>query len=152
MKNVKSILPHIFPKIDKIHQHRCFNKIVSLLPKNLKEHTLFCYKRDRTLFIVFDHPGIKMEFNYNQKVINEILNMAKKMVNECKNVEISNIKAIVSNKNFKKIKNSNSSFNTYKETSLANFKNYAKNSEIKDLIEKIREKIIKLREDGKSNQ
>ena len=98
MKNVKSILNHIFPTSKKIEEHRCFSKILSLFPKNLKEHTIFCYKRDKTLFFVVDHPAIKMEFNYNQKLINELLNIAKKNVKECKDLDIIGYKAFISNK------------------------------------------------------
>lgn len=146
MKSVKYILPHLFPNNDKIIQHRCFNKLISLFPKNIREHTLFCYKKDMTLFLVFDHPGIKMEFNYNQKVINEILNLAKKKSDECKNIEINSIKAIVSNRQEKKFEKKEKSLNKYKEISSGNFKNFAANSEIKDMIEIIRKKIIEIKE------
>lgn len=147
MKSVQSILPHLFPnKKDKIKEHKCFNRFISSLPKNIKEHTLFCFKKDMTLFLVLDHPGIKMEFNYNQKVINEILNIAKLRVDECKNIEINSIKAIVSNRQEKKFEKKEKSLNKYKEISSANFKNFAANSEIKDMIEIIRKKIIEIKE------
>ncbi len=147
MKSVKTVLSHIFPKNSKFGEHSCFNKLISLLPKRFKDHTLFCYKKNETLFFVFDHPGIKMEFNYNLNLINELLNIMKKNSNECKNLEIKSIKSFVKNDKTKRYLYKKREFNSYKENSKGDFENFAKNQEIKEILEKIREKIKSLRDE-----
>ena len=147
MKNVKSILNHIFPTSKKIEEHRCFSKILSLFPKNLKEHTIFCFKRDKTLFFVIDHPAIKMEFNYNQKLINELLNIAKKNVKECKDLDITGYKAFISNKISQK-KSPIKKNQTYKEKSKGEFEVLTRNEEIKEILENIKKRIIEINKNG----
>jgi len=144
MKNVKSVLSHIFPKNSKLNEHKCFNKILSLLPKKYKDHTLYCYKKNNTLFFVLNHPGIKMEFNYNLNLINELLNIAKSSVIGCKNLDIKRVKAYVSNTSLEKKERENSNLNSYKEKAEGKFENYAKNQEIKEIFEKIKGEIRKI--------
>ena len=147
MKNIKSILNHTFPKNSKLDEHRCFNKILSLFPQNLKKHILFCYKRDKTLFFVLDHPAIKMEFNYNQKLINELLNLAKTKIEECKEIKFNSFKTFISNKTLPK-KVETKKIDTYFEKSNGNFSIYSENSEIRSIFEKIRDKIKEIKENG----
>lgn len=148
MKNIKSILSHLFPRNSKFIEHNCFNKLVLLLPKKFKDHTLFCYKKSKTLFFVLDHPGIKMEFNYNLTLINELLNIVKKNSNECKNLNIKNIKVFVSNKKFKKFRPKKTSLSYFKEEAKGEFINCAKDKEIRNIFEDIRKNIKRLKEDS----
>jgi len=147
MKNVKSILNHIFPKNSKLNEHRCFNKILSLFPKILKEHTLFCYKKDETLFFVIDHPGIKMEFNYNKNLINELLNIAKNSILECKDIKIKNYKVYVSNKFIQKSEQKEKKMNFFYEKSSGKFKIFSQNEDIKKIFENIKKEIKKLKDE-----
>jgi len=139
MKNVKSILNHIFPIKKRFNEHKCFHKIVSLLPKNLKEHVLFCYIKNGTLFFVLDHPGIKMEFNYNKKLINELLNIAQKNILECNDLKIKDFKSFISHKKKELISIKTNS--TYYEKAKGDFEIFAKKDEIKSIFEKIQKAI-----------
>jgi hypothetical protein len=129
MKNSKFLVKHFYSisfSSTKLKEQACFNALIKLLPASLKNHTLFCYKKGNTLFFVLDHPGLKLEFNYNQKLINELLNILKKNNSNCKEIEIEQIKAFVTNKILKEPPASSSPLNQYKEKATGNFKIYAK--------------------------
>ena len=144
MKSSKEIINHIVskPSMKKAAHHRCFLKLKSLLPKRLQESILFIYKKNRTLFFVLNHPGVKMEFNYKVSLINTLLNKIKEVDEKCADLDIKNIKTFVSNK----IYENDSSFweNSapyYKERSKGEFKNLARNEDIRKILEEIRETI-----------
>ncbi|WP_281950449.1 hypothetical protein [Nitrosophilus kaiyonis] len=131
---------HIFPNTKKLNEHRCFNKILSLFPKNLKNHILFCYIKNQIIFFVTDHPAIKMEINYNKKLINELLNIAKKNFSECKELDIREFKVFVSNKIVQNKKETKPIL-YYSEKSNGDFIISTNFKELKDIFEKIKSKI-----------
>ena len=121
-------------------------KLKSLLPKHLQESILFMYKKNKTLFFVLNHPGIKMEFNYKLTLINSLLNKIKELDKNCNNLDIKDIKSFVSNKIYTKdlSEDLQESFQTiplYKERSKGEFQNLAKNHEIREILEEIRKEI-----------
>ncbi len=144
MKTSKDIINHIIskPSMKKISEHYCFLKLKSLLPKHLQESILFMYRKNRTLFFVLNHPGIKMEFNYKVTLINSLLNKIKHLDKKCADLDIENIKSFVSNKIY--IKDLPANLQTaplYKERANGEFKNLAQNEEIRKILEEIRKEI-----------
>jgi len=89
-----------------------------------------------------------MEFNYNLNLINELLNIAKNRVTECKNLDIKRVKAYVSNTSLEKKEKKNSNLSSYKEKAKGKFENHAKDQEIKEIFEKIKGEIKKISGEG----
>ncbi len=146
MKSSKEIVEHIIknPQNKKILQKRCFEKLKNLLPSHLKSAVLFVYIKNKTLFFVLNHPGIKMEFNYKHNLIKDLLNKIKEIDKDCQDIEIERVKSFVSNKieidkEFKKVQY------FYKERSLGEFKIETDNKELREIFQKI-QNIIKSRE------
>ncbi len=142
MKNVKNILSHLFPKKQKLIEHGCLNRLVSLLPSRLKEHILFSYLKGDTVYFVVDHPAIKMEFNYNQKVINDLLNMIAENLRECSFLKGKTFVCFVSNKRSKTPKEEGKShLKNYKEPATGEFPVYCEDKELQEIFRRIKENI-----------
>ncbi len=92
MKNPTTIFKHLYSHHPKFWQSRCFRKILSLLPPRFKDHILYLYQKNGTLYFVFNHPAFAMEFNYNKKPINDILKLAKEKIEECQILTFTHIK------------------------------------------------------------
>ena len=143
MKNINSIVSHILtkPQFSKVSQKKCFMKVISTLPPHLKNAVLFTYTRGSTLFIVLNHPGLKMEFHYKDNLIKSLLKQIKLIDKECQNMQnITNIKYFVSNK----IQNKNkklSQIQRYKERATGEFEILSKNKKLIKLFEKIQNSI-----------
>lgn len=75
MKNIKEILTHIkySPEFKKINTQSALNKLIELLPFNIKKGVLFAYTKNQTLFFVVSHPVYKMEFKYSENLIKDLL-------------------------------------------------------------------------------
>ncbi|WP_200763606.1 hypothetical protein [Nitrosophilus alvini] len=137
-------MSHLFSKNqDKLNEQRCFRKLLNLLPKRFKDAVIFGYKKQNTLYIALKHPGMKMEFNYNQTLINELLNKLKISVEECKNFDVKQIKTFVTNKKLPVREERETKLATYLEKSSGKFENMAKTDTVSEMIEKIRETIRK---------
>ncbi len=143
MKNSKKIIAHIVkkPYFHKIGEKKCFAKLITLLPPQLQKAVMFTYVKNRTLFFVLNHPGMKMEFNYKITLIKSLLKKIKDIDENCKDVQITEVKAFVSNKithapppevitNF-----------TYKERATGRFYNFATDARLKALFQQIKEDI-----------
>lgn len=145
MKDSYFIISHLknSPRYKKIKTQECFESIKSILPKHLKNAILFMYTKNQTLFFVLNHPGFKMEFNYNLNLIKGLLKEVKKHKSCCKELPTENIKVFVSNKIDKKNQRPNNSDIKYKERSNAEFENPAKNKSIAAAFEQIRKTISK---------
>ena len=101
MKKINQIMSHILtkPQFSKISQKKCFVKVINTLPPHLKNAVLFTYTRGSTLFIVLNHPGLKMEFHYKDNLIKSLLKQIKNIDRECQNIQdITDIKYFISNK------------------------------------------------------
>jgi hypothetical protein len=56
------------------------------------------YIKNKTLFIALNHPGLKMEFNYNVNLIKRLLKELKKVDLSCKSIKVDDIRTFTSNK------------------------------------------------------
>ena len=150
MKNINSIVSHILtkPQFSKISQKKCIMKVINTLPPHLKNAVLFTYTKGSILFIVLNHPGLKMEFHYKDNLIKSLLKQIKLIDKDCQNMQnITNIKYFVSNKiNRKNLDKSNEKLK-YKERAKGDFEILTQNKELKKLFEKIREKIKNISDD-----
>jgi len=141
MKTAKEIISHISnkPQNSQIIKTECINKLISILPKHLANAVMFTYIKNRTLFFVLNHPGLKMEFNYKHNLIKSLLNKIKDIDLNCKIIEVDEIKSFVSNKI--PTPKSQKMVLTYKERSSGEFENLATSQELKEIFEKIKETI-----------
>ncbi len=144
MKKSNEIITHLKNRSfrSKIDQVECFNKIKSLLPPRLTKAILFMYTKNKTLFFVLNHPGYKMEFNYNVNLIKRLLNRLKNQYIPCEDIEINKIKIFVSNKIEKKSQKKDFSFVEYYEKSTGNFNINTNNENLKQIFQNI-QNIIK---------
>jgi len=145
MKSSDKIIAHITgkPLFQKIGQKRCFEKLISLLPPQLSRAVMFTYVKNQTLFFVLNHPGLKMEFNYKINLIKSLLKKIKDIDPDCKNINVINVKAFVTNKiNFNPPHPPEPKF-TYTERATGRFYNFATNEKIKQLFQEIKEEIKK---------
>lgn len=90
MEKIDKLLNHLNLPKDKLNQHRCLKRIISLLPVKYKNFiTTYTYKNNiLTLFV--KHPAIKQELFYNQKLIKEILEIMHSQ-NQCTEIKIDKI-------------------------------------------------------------
>ena len=152
MKTANQIISHLKskPYLKNLQHVDCYNKLLSLLPKSIREFTRFIYQKNDTLFFVLEHPGIKMEFNYKSNLIKSILNKLIEIDNECNFMKSNQIKAFVTNKNtLKEISDSKNHKLQYAERAMGEFEISAKNEEIREVLCRIK-LSIKSSRDGLS--
>jgi len=145
MKSSKNIITHLTgkPRFQKIAQKKCFQKVVSLLPPTLADAVMFTYVKNETLFFVLNHPGLKMEFNYKINLIKSLLKKIKHLDENCKDINITSVKAFVTNKiDFNPPKEKNPKFR-YKEQASGRFYNFATDEKLKKIFQDIKEEIKK---------
>ncbi len=144
MEKASYIISHLKtkPYLKNLQRVDCYNQLLSLLPKSLRENTRFVYQKNDTLFFVLNHPGIKMEFNYKSNLIKSILKTLIVVHPKCIFMKSSQIKAFVTNKTeIKEIDDSRNKKLIYKENSSGEFKNSIKNKELYDILEEIKSYI-----------
>jgi hypothetical protein len=139
MENISEILNHIKinPIFKKVHTQSMLDRLVSILPANLKDGIDFYYTKNQILFFVLTHQLYKNEFKNNKELIksllkqlqlNSIVDINYFVTNKPKRIEKSVFKPIT--------------VIPYKRQSYAIFDNHAKNKKIYDKFEEIR-KLIK---------
>ena len=141
MKKSSNIITHLKnqPLYNKLKTVKCFEKIRSLLPPRLSNAILFIYIKNDTLFFVLNHPGYKMEFNYNLNLIKRVLKELKKREVACKDLVFRNIKTFVSNKiDFKEKKNEAEEKLTYNERAAGDFEIKTDNPNLKKIFQNIK--------------
>ncbi len=143
MKSSENIIAHLTgkPRFQKISQKRCFEKLISLLPPQLARAVMFTYVKNQTLFFVLNHPGLKMEFNYKINLIKSLLKKIKDIDQNCKNIDVTDVKAFVSNKITLEEKPPPSPTWRYKERAYGRFYNFASDEKLKDLFNQIKAQI-----------
>ncbi len=145
MKKSSNIISHLKnqPLYSKLKTVKCFEKIKSLLPPRLSNAILFVYIKNDILFFVLNHPGYKMEFNYNLNLIKGVLKELKKRESVCKDLVFKNIKAFVSNKiDLEENKNQTEKKLIYKERATGDFEIKTNNKKLKQIFQNIQD-IIK---------
>ncbi len=145
MKKSSSIITHIKNRsfCSKIKNIECFNKIKSLLPGRLSNAILFMYIKNKTLFIALNHPGLKMEFNYNVNLIKRLLKELKKIDLSCKSIEVDDIRTFTSNK-LDEIQETSSAEIAYKERSKGEFLIHTDDKNLIKIFENIKKIINKI--------
>ena len=147
MKKSSNIITHLKnqPLYSKLKTVKCFEKIKSLLPPRLSCAILFIYIKNDILFFVLNHPGYKMEFNYNLNLIKGVLKELKKRELVCKDLVFKDVKAFVSNKiDLEENKNQTEEKLTYKERATGDFEIKTDNENLKNIFQNIK-KVIKNR-------
>ncbi len=144
MKKSSNIINHLKnqPLYAKLKTVQCFEKIKSLLPPRLQNAVLFIYIKNDILFFVLNHPGYKMEFNYNVNLIKGVLKELKKRSSECADLEFKEIRSFVSNKIESKTREIKENKLTYKERAKGKFAILTKNERLKKIFQEIKKTII----------
>jgi hypothetical protein len=145
MKSSKSIINHLIkkPSYSKMGEKLCYQKIADALPPHISKSILFIYRKNRTLFFVLSHSGIKMEFDYKHNLIKSLLNKIKNIDKNCQNIEITAVKSFVSNKISKTAPSKRRKLR-YKERAKGDFDFDMENTHLKELFLQIKEEIKKL--------
>ncbi|MDR0467463.1 MAG: hypothetical protein LBG67_01270 [Campylobacteraceae bacterium] len=140
MKKANFIISHLkqHPSYEKLEQLEAYKKLFALLPNRLGDVIRFAYNKNQTLFIVLNHPGYKMEFNYKTTLIKSLLKELIKRDFRCKCIDADEIKVFVSNKAPLTTKTKSAAVPFYEERSSGNFKNFSKDSKLNRLFEEIR--------------
>ncbi len=143
MKSSQKIVSHLIkkPYLQKIGEKKCYERLISLLPPQLQRAVLFTYVKNRTLFFVLNHPGLKMEFNYKVNLIKSLLKKIKDIDENCKNIDITDVKAFVSNKIVTKPPPPPPSRYRYRERASGRFYNFASDERLNRLFQQIKEEI-----------
>ena len=139
MKNPSTILPHIFSNKPRFFTQKCLQKLTTLLPKRFAEHLHYMYLKNRTLYLVFDHPAFVMELNYSKKDINALLKMLRENYGFCRDIDVRTVKGY--HKFIPAHQSETPSILRYSERAKGEFPNYATSEKTKALIEKIKEAI-----------
>ncbi len=142
MKSAKSILDHLYhqPTHSKLVALQCFDKIKKALPLHIQKGIAFIYRKDRTLFFVLSHPGLKMELDYKHNLIKSLLTKIKEFDENCSDIEIDTIKSFVTNKAPASPPPPKPRYR-YKERSQGNFQIATQNPKLKALFEAIKSEI-----------
>jgi len=115
-------------------------KVIKLLPPHLSRAVLFTYTKNSTLFIVLNHPGLKMEFHYKDNLIKSLLKQVKTIDPQCKDIQdIRDIKYFVSNK--KKQKEEKTAVLKYKERAKGEFNILTKDKKLYEIFQSIKQMI-----------
>jgi len=140
MKTAKSIIEHLkrHPRNIKVLEIACYEKLKSMLPSHLVSAILFIYKKNQTLYFVLNHPGMKMEFHYKHSLIKTLLNKLKYFDENCKDIEVTEVKSFVSNKIQPKKVTKPPMRREYREKATGTFENKAQNEELKVIFEDIK--------------
>ena len=136
------------PDFKSIHKYSCFNKLQRLLPTRFQKAIAFFYIKNNTLFGALSHPGYKMELNYNKDLVKTLLKELTLREHSCKEFfeNIENIEFFVSKFHTKAPLYESKSIPHYKELAKGDFGIDIANSELQIIFEKIREDIIRNRE------
>jgi len=144
MKKSSNIINHLKnqPLYAKVKTVQCFEKIKSLLPPRLQNAILFIYIKNGILFFVLNHPGYKMEFNYNVNLIKGVLKELKKREVVCKDLDFKDVKAFVSNKmeDTSSLSNKEEKL-TYQERATGKFEIKTDNENLKKIFQNIQKTI-----------
>lgn len=147
MKDAKSIISHLVkqPSMKKYGQMRCYERLLSLLPKSFTTLIRFVYTKNDTLFFVFAHPSGKMEFNYKRSLIKSLLSQILIHFPECECLHVKEIQCFVSNQIELEPSLTTSPLPIgYQERALGEFLNTCSDPKLHALFESIKE-IVKNR-------
>ncbi|MFT5836316.1 MAG: hypothetical protein ACI9RG_001220 [Sulfurimonas sp.] len=148
MKNSAQILKFIQhrPQFSKLCKYKCIEKIQSIFSPALQKMIKFAYFKNDILFFVLNHPGAKQEFDNNIQSIKSALKFVSP--EECSEVNVTDIRAFVTNKPIKKIPLfKTDSKEEYKERATGDFTIDIKDEKLNSLVKSIQD-IIKAKNDS----
>ncbi len=127
----------------KYGQIRCYERLLSLLPKSFTTLIRFVYTKNDTLFFVFAHPSGKMEFNYKRSLIKSLLSQILVHFPECECLSVKEIQCFITNlpENKPLAFASNASIH-YEERALGEFINTCHDPKLHALFESIKQTIV----------
>ena len=143
MKDAKSIISHLVqqPSMKKYGQMRCYERLLSLLPKSFTTLIRFVYTKNDTLFFVFAHPSGKMEFNYKRSLIKSLLSQILIHFPECECLHVKEIQCFVSNQVELEPLSPAPLPVSYQERALGEFINTCSDPKLHALFESIKETV-----------
>jgi len=149
MKDSKSIISHLVqqPSMKKYEQMRCYDRLLSLLPKSFTSMIRFVYTKNDTLFFVLNHPCAKMEFNYKRNLIKSLLKEVHVHFPECGCLHVNEVQAFVTNQKSEEealVVSANSDI-FYAEQATGAFETLCEDEKLRALFEAIKETIAKNR-------
>ena len=131
----------------KYEQMRCYDRLLSLLPKSFTSMVRFVYTKNETLFFVLNHPCAKMEFNYKRNLIKSLLKQVQTHFPECSCLHVNEVQAFVTNQKSEEealIVSANSDI-FYAEQATGAFETLCEDEKLRSLFEAIKETIAKNR-------
>jgi hypothetical protein len=142
MKNASQIIDIIQnkPQFSKLSKVTCMKKIQSLFTEPVQRMINFAYFKQDTLFFVFNHPAGKQEFDNSIQNIKSALKFHAP--DECRDIDVSDIKAFVTHTPKTKPKKTKVIKQNYKERSSGNFEIHIDDEKLNSLVKSIRD-IIK---------
>jgi len=142
MKNASDIINSIQnrPQFSKLSRYKCIGTIQRSFSLPLQKMIKFAYIKNGTLFFVLNHPGAKQEFDNNIQSIKSALKYVTP--DECKELNITDIKAFVTHTPDMQRKTVIKAPQTYPERAKGDFAITTQDEKLKSLLESIRE-IIK---------
>ena len=141
MKNSRDIITHLKldPSFKNLEKYECFEKIKSIFPPYIQDGVAFMYGKNSTIFVVFAHQALQMDFNYKLNMFSRLLSDIKKHNQLCS--EFDDIKAIVTNKPIFHETKRVDEVMRYFEESDGEFANPYDDEELATILEEIKEII-----------
>ena len=141
MKKASDIISHLLdsPCFSEISLRKNIQAFVYCLPFSLRRGIAFFYVKENVLFFALNHPAFLQEFNYKMPTIKSALKQYQQLKNAL--LEVADIKAFVAKTPPLKL-DLNPSESFYGELAYGDFENLAKDKEIFEKFEKIREIIL----------
>ena len=142
MKNASEIITSLQnkPQFSKLSNFKCINRIVSLFSLPVQRMVKFSYIKNKTLFLVLNHPAAKQEFDNSIQNIKSALNFFTP--DECKENDIQDIKAFVTHTPIRRVAQQEQKKQLYTERATGKFEIHVKDAKLNALIKSIQE-IIK---------
>ncbi|MDE5925636.1 MAG: hypothetical protein K2N75_00010 [Helicobacter sp.] len=149
MKNVSEVLSHLFstPCYQKYYEVSQLNQFIRLLPLSIKGGIAFGYIKNDILFLALKHPAFKQEFYHKISLLKQLLKTYQKEKSSLTNVQ--DIQYFVTYNAYHKeveLRQENEVAQCYGELARGNFTNYAKDAEIFEIFENIRQAILQNQE------
>ncbi len=146
MKNAAQIINSLQsrPQLSKLSYYKCIKIVQSMFTPPVQKMINFAYKKNRTLFFVFNHPIGKQEFDNNIQSIKSALKFHMPLeCEECGASLFDEIKAFVTHTPKKNIQEYKEIKHVYQERSSGNFEINVHDEKLNSLIRSIQEIIKK---------
>jgi hypothetical protein len=142
MKKASLILSQLgnLPQFKHLKQQECYKKYISLLGTKWQKAIAFVTIKNNTLFIALNHPGFKMELNYNRDLLKSLLTQLSMHDSECRWMKADKI-AIFHSKFRPVPQRDKSTIPFYHELATESFTVKAEDAEIREKFETLKHSI-----------